>query len=519
MSVSVSGNRSGTSGTGAPVGGRPSRKSRERWSGGRCGTVVVPVGRRWAGNVADGTSGVLGDAATATVGTGCFALGHLPATEPPNRPRLPSSGPHLRREGDVTVTRPSASLARRLSLTDAVVVGLGAMIGAGVFAAPGPAAAAAGPWLLVGLALAALVAYANATSSAALAARYPEAGGTYVYARERLGGYWGFLAGFSFVVGKTASLAAMALTFGAYVAPSLARPIGIGAVVAMATVNYLGVEKTARLSRVIVALVLAVLAATVAASLLGGTATTAHLSGPSPAGPFGVLQAGGLLFFAFAGYARLATLGEEVRDPTTTIPRAIPRALGIVVVVYAVVLGAALLAVGPAALATSPAPLADAVEAGRFAALAPVVRVGAAIATAGVLLSLLAGVSRTALSMARRRELPGVLDAVHPTRRTPHRAEAAAAVLVCAIVLVADLRGAIGFSSFAVLTYYALANASAWTLPAQERRWPRWLAGLGLALCLLLAVTLPLVAVLGGLALLTVGSAAWLATRARRQRP
>jgi basic amino acid/polyamine antiporter, APA family len=414
--------------------------------------------------------------------------------------------------------RYSEELSRRLTTTDAVIIGLGAMIGAGVFAAPGPAAAAAGTWLLAGLALAALVAYCNATSSAQLAALYPEAGGTYVYARERLGDYWGFLAGWSFVVGKTASLAAMALTFGAYVSEDLARPLGIGAVVAMAVVNYLGVEKTARLSRVIVALILGALAVVVVASLTGGEAGVGNLAGDLPGGVWGILQSGGLLFFAFAGYARLATLGEEVRNPTVTIPKAIPIALGIVVVVYAVVLSAVLLAVGPDTMAASAAPLAAAVGAGRWEALTPVVRIGAAVAAAGVLLSLLAGISRTTLSMARRRELPGFLDAVHPTHRTPHRAEMTAAALVCAIVLVADLRGAIGFSSFAVLTYYALANASAWRLSDAERRWPRWLAGLGVGLCVLLAVTLPLVAVVGGLVLLTAGSFVWMATRRHHRR-
>lgn len=414
--------------------------------------------------------------------------------------------------------RHSEELARRLTTTDAVVIGLGAMLGAGVFAAPGPAAAAAGSWLLVGLGLAALVAYANATSSAQLAALHPEAGGTYVYARERLGGYWGFLAGWSFVVGKTASLAAMALTFGAYVAEDLARPLGIGAVVVMAVVNYLGVEKTARLTRVIVAVVAGALAVVVVASVTGADAGVGNLTSDLPGGVLGVLQSGGLLFFAFAGYARLATLGEEVQDPEVTIPRAIPIALGIVVVVYAVVLASVLLAVGPSTMAESSAPLASAVASGRFDALTPVVRVGAAVAAAGVLLSLLAGISRTALSMARRRELPGYLDAVHPKHRTPHRAEITAAAVVCAVVLVADLRGAIGFSSFAVLTYYALANASAWRLTAEERRWPRWLAGLGVVLCVLLALTLPLVAVVGGLALLATGSLTWLATRRARRR-
>lgn len=414
------------------------------------------------------------------------------------------------------MTRSSGGLARRLTTTDAVIIGLGAMIGAGVFAAPGPAAAVAGSWLLASLAIAAVVAYANATSSAQLAARYPESGGTYVYARKRLGEYWGFLAGWSFVVGKTASLAAMALTFGAYVSEDLARPVAVGAIVAMAAVNYRGVEKTARLTRVIVALVLATLAMVVAAALLGGNASTANLDLALPAGPFGIIQGAGLLFFAFAGYARLATLGEEVVDPETTIPRAIPIALGIVVAVYALVLGSVLLSIGPVQLASSSAPLADAVAAGRWAPVAPVVRIGAAIAAGGVLLSLLAGISRTALSMARRHELPAYLDAVHPRFRTPHRAEATVAVVVCAILLVADLRGAIGFSSFAVLIYYALANASACRLAADERRWPTWLAGLGVALCILLALTLPGMAVVGGLALLAVGSLVWVATRRNR---
>jgi APA family basic amino acid/polyamine antiporter len=415
------------------------------------------------------------------------------------------------------VSVPVAPLARRLGVTDAVVIGLGAMLGAGIFAAPGPAAAAAGSWLLVGLALAGIVAYANATSSAQLAALHPESGGTYVYARHRLGPYWGFLAGWSFVVGKTASLAAMALTFGTYISPDHARPVGIAAVAALTGVNYLGVHKTALLTRVIVAVVLAALTGTVAATILGGGVTTANLTSDLPGGVWGMLRSGGLLFFAFAGYARLATLGEEVKDPETTITRAIPLALGIVLVIYAVVLTSALLAVGPAVLAESPAPLAATVAAGNWSELVPLVRVGAAVASAGVLLSLLAGISRTALSMARRRELPAALDAVHPQYRTPHRAEITVAVIVCAVVALADLRQAIGFSSFAVLAYYALANASAWTLTDSERRWPKWLTALGVGLCGLLAVTLPLTSVLGGAALLVIGSLLWVTTRSRHR--
>jgi basic amino acid/polyamine antiporter, APA family len=421
-------------------------------------------------------------------------------------------------------------LARRLGTTDAVVIGLGSMLGAGVFAAVGPAAGAAGSWLLLGLLMAGLVAYANATSSAALAATYPESGGAYVYGRRRLGPFWGFLAGWAFLAGKLASCAAMALTVGSYAAPGLARPVALAGLAGVTVANYLGVAKTAAATRVIVAVVLAVLAAAVAGMLLGGQASPANLRwaggppGPLPGlppggGVGGLLQAAGLLFFAFAGYARVATLGEEVADPARTIPRAIPLALGIALAVYAVVCASALLAVGPAALAASRAPLAEAVAAGRLAVLEPAVRAGAAVASLGVLLSLLAGVSRTGFAMAANRDLPGPLAAVHPRNRVPHRAELAAAVLVGGMVVLVDVRGAIGFSSTLVLVYYAVANAAAWTLGRHRRRWPRWLAGVGLIGCLVLAASLPAASVAAGMAVLGVGAAVWLGRRAWRSGP
>ncbi len=167
----------------------------------------------------------------------------------------------------------------------------------------------------------------------------------------------------------------------------------------------------------------------------------------------------------------------------------------------------ALLAAGPEALAASPAPLATAVRAGTFDGLAPLVRAGGAVAALGVLLSLIAGVSRTAFAMAADGNLPRWLDAVHPTRRVPHHAELAAGALVTVLVLVADLRGAIGFSSFTVLTYYAIANASAWTLPGARRH--RALTALGLAGCVILACTLPAGSVVAGAAVLVAGAAVW----------
>ena len=404
-------------------------------------------------------------------------------------------------------------LARRLGLLDAVVIGLGAMIGAGVFAAAAPAADAAGSWLLAGLALAAAVAYCNATSSAQLAARYPESGGTYVYGRERLGPFWGWLAGWAFVAGKTASCAAMALTFATYAAPDWGRPLAAAAVVAVTAANYRGIRSTALVTRAALAVVLVALAAVVIGALAGGSASTGNLAGAGPVGVGGVLQSAGLLFFAFAGYARIATLGEEVADPARTIPRAISLALGVAVAVYLVVLASALLAAGPEALAGSRFPLVTAVRAGDLDGLAGAVRVGGAVASLGGLLALVAGVGRTAFAMGASGDLPRWLAAVHPVHRVPHRADLSVGALVLAVVLVADVRGAIGFSSFAVLAYYAVTNASAWTLPPGDRRWPRALAGAGLAGCALLALSLPSTSVVSGAGVLGVGALVWAVRR------
>jgi APA family basic amino acid/polyamine antiporter len=389
------------------------------------------------------------------------------------------------------VAEAPSRLARRLGVGDAVVVGLGSMLGAGVFTAFGPAARAAGAGIGLALVLAGLVAWCNATSSAALAAVHPESGGSYVYARRRLGTSWGVLAGAVFVTGKVASCAAMALTVGTYAAPDAARPVALAAVVALTLVNLAGVTRTVRVTRVLLAIVLAVLALVVVACLAGGEADAGRLDlGLGDEGALGLLEAAGILFFAFAGYARIATLGEEVVDPARTIPKAVPIALGATLVVYAVVLAAALAVLGPAGMAATDAPLAAAVDAGDLDALVPVVRAGAAVAALGVLVALLAGVARTAFAMAADGVLPRRLAAVAPRTAVPATAVAVVGLAVLALVAVADLRGALRGSSALVLLYYGLTNASALRLRPEERRWPRAWAVLGLAGCAALSVSL-----------------------------
>jgi APA family basic amino acid/polyamine antiporter len=405
------------------------------------------------------------------------------------------------------VTQPG--LARRLGTFDAVIIGLGSMLGAGVFAAFSPAAGVAGAGLLIGLAVAALVAYCNATASAQLAAEYPTSGGTYIYGRERLGPWWGFLAGWGFVIGKTASCAAMALTFAAYVAPpAWERPVAVAAVIVLATVNYYGITRTAALTKIIVAIVLATLALVVTASLSGTNATASVRSWDLLAGGwYGILQSAGLLFFAFAGYARIATMGEEVRDPERVIPRAILTALTIAVSIYLLVGASILVALGPAGVAASPTPLAAAVNVADWAWAGLPVRLGAAAAALGALLALIAGVGRTTLAMARHDDLPRWLAAVHERHQVPHHAEVAVAALVCVLILLTDLPTAIGFSSFGVLLYYLIANMAAYTQSSDRRRFPRILQIIGMLGCATLVLTLPLSAVVGGTLVFAVGTA------------
>jgi APA family basic amino acid/polyamine antiporter len=303
------------------------------------------------------------------------------------------------------------------------------------------------------------------------------------------------------------------LTAGAYLWPERDRWVAVGVVIAITLVNLGGLERTVAVTRVLLAVSLAALAAVLVSGWSSDAADLDRITPVATGDPYGVLQSAGFLFFAFAGYARIATLGEEVREPERTIPRAIPLALGSVLVLYAIV-GVTTLAVVPVGdIAASSAPLQLVVDAGPFDGLVPVVRVGAGIAALGVLLNLIPGVSRTTLAMARNRELPHWFAHVDAERALPVRAEVTVAAVVVGLVLILDLRSAIGVSGVAVLTYYAITNAAALRLGASERRWPRGVAVLGLVGCIVLVAALPPAAIASGLAVLALGVAVRAQTR------
>ena len=401
----------------------------------------------------------------------------------------------------------TATLQRRLGVLDAVTIGAGSMIGAGVFSAWGPATDAAGTGVLIGLVVAAVVAFCNATSSAQLAAVHPESGGTYVYARRQLSPTWGYLAGWGFVIGKTASCVAIALTAGAYLWPDHARLVGVGAVAAVAIVNLGGLTRTVLVTKALLAVALVTLGSVVIAGwstpddIAGTVDAHRHVAGRGVTG-----RRVPLLRVRRLRPHRHPRRGGP--QPGNHDPQGDPRALAGVLVVY-VVVGVTVLATLPTdAIAASDAPLGLVVTASRFDWLGPIVRIGAGIAALGVLLNLIPGVSRTVLAMARRRELPHWLATIDVRRSLPLRAEITVTAVVIALTATLDLRGAIGFSGVTILTYYAITNAACLTLPDDRRRWPRPIAVVGLAGCLTLAVMLPLTAVIAGSTVLVAGLAA-----------
>lgn len=362
------------------------------------------------------------------------------------------------------------------------------MLGAGVFVVWGPATAAAGSAVLVALPLAAAIAALNAASTTRLAMRHPVSGGAYAYGRAELGPAAGFSAGFLFLLGKTASVAAIALVGGSYLWPGFERPVAVGLVIVLVALNATGVRSTAIVSAVAAAAVIGVLVAVLGVSL--PDADVARLAGE--AHPLGVLPAAGLIFFAFAGYARVATLGEEVRDPVRVLPRAVLLAVGIVFVLSAATLVALLAGLGVQGLAAATAPVAE---------LAPpgwelVLRAAAGLACIGSLAGVLAGLSRTGLAMARDGELPSALANVSRRTATPVVSDVSVAIVAVVGVLLLEPVQVIGISACAVLGYYAIAHLAA-LRAGPELGLGRGIPIAGLAGCLLVAATTSWPALLG----------------------
>jgi APA family basic amino acid/polyamine antiporter len=400
-------------------------------------------------------------------------------------------------------------LRRDLGLLDAIGIGFGAIIGAGIFVVTGVAAGVAGPALLVGLLLAAVAATANALTSAQLAAEYPHAGGTYEYGYRLLGPWAGFVAGWMFLASKIAAAGTVALGLAGYLeslVPALSpRLAAVGAVAAFTVVNYVGARRSSRVNLAIVSVSIGALVLFMCAG--ASSVQLSNMRPFAPAGWRGTLEAAALLFFAYTGYARIATLAEEVRDPSRIIPRAIVFTMAGAVLLYLGVATVALGAIGADALAATRAPLRAAAEAFAPAWTAPVVAVGGVTAMLGVILSQLLGLSRMVFAMARRGDLPRVLAHVHPRYAVPGRAVLAVGAAAALVAATGTLRSVAAAASFTILVYYGIANVAALRMPRRARRYSDLVPGLGGVGCLVLALSLTPRTIATGLVVLLAGVA------------
>jgi APA family basic amino acid/polyamine antiporter len=426
------------------------------------------------------------------------------------------------------------TLRREVGLGGAVMMGLGSIVGTGVFVSIGIAAGIAGPALLVGIVLAALVAGANGMSSAQLAANHPVSGGTYEYGYRFLSPVLGFTAGWMFLVAKSASAATAALGFSGYLleavglAPGgLLVPLALGAILALTLVVLTGIRRSSITNIVIVSVTLLTLLAFVVSS--APTAVTAAGENLTPffanaGGPISLrdlLFATALLFVAYTGYGRIATLGEEVTNPRRTIPRAIVTTLVVTMTLYVLVAAAGVGSVGAGTLSeaarTQAAPLEVAARQVGVPGMPVVVTVGAVTAMLGVLLNLLLGLSRVLLAMGRRTDMPALFARLDRRGVTPTAAVIAVALLIGGLALIGDVRTTWSFSAFTVLIYYAITNLAALYIPADGRIFPKWISVAGLIGCLSLAAFVEPRVLAVGLGVIALG-VAWHLVAARLRR-
>ena len=378
---------------------------------------------------------------------------------------------------------------RTLTLQNSLFLGLSSMIGAGLFVNIAPTAVISSYSLILGLVIASFLAFANASSSAQLARVYPETGGTYLYARKILGNNASLFSGIVFIVGKIISSIAIALTFGNYLMPSYPKTSGVMLVLLVGIISYFGATKTASVARWFVYSVVGILMFYIFSIT---TSTSFNFSIPISEGLSleTLLISSSIWFFAFTGYSRLATFGEEVRNPEKIIPKAILTGLGLTVTIYFLVTYITLGIVDPSIIQNSSTPLKVAFDLSRFSNFSFLISIASTIATGSVLLALIPGISRVAVAMSRDKYLPISLSKIHKKYNSAYIADVSIAFIVVLGILTVDVIEAIKLSSFFILLYYSLTNLSVIKLEKSQRLYSILIPYFGLLGCLLLASSL-----------------------------
>lgn len=398
-------------------------------------------------------------------------------------------------------------LLRLLTLKDAVAVGLGAIIGAGIFVVTGIAAGVSGPAFIIGLMIAGIIATFNALSSAQLAAIYPHSGGTYEYGYILINPTFGFSAGWMFLLSKLSAAGVVAIGFGSYfyqLVP-IASPItfSVSAVILLTAANFFGIKKAGILNLTIVAITLLSLLYLVFSGI--PEVNSENFKPFAPFGIVGIAEAAALLFFAFTGYARIATLAEEVTEPKKTIPKAIIITTITAIFLYAAVSIVAIGVIGTESMANSKSPLQLVANALSAPAISTIITIGASTAMLGVLLSQILGVSRVMLAMGRRHDLPPFFKTIHNQYRVPHIGIIITGAIILLLTVIGTFEFIVRSATFTILLYYSITNIAALKQPQSDRMYARIIPVLGLIGCLVMSVSLPLKVMISGVGLLVSG--------------
>ena len=384
------------------------------------------------------------------------------------------------------------NFSRTLTKRNSLYLGLSSMIGAGLFYNLAPTSKISSYSSILGLLLASTLAFANASSSAQLASLYPQTGGTYLYANTVLGVLPGNIAGIVFILGKTVSCVAIALTLGNYISPIYGKELGVGLSVIVFLIGYKGITKTAALARWFVLIVISILAFFCISILMTPSTNIAIplLEGFSTSNLF---LSAAIWFFAFTGYSRLATYGEEIKNPETIIPSSILTGLGITVTIYLFVNWLSLAIIGPEVVANSNTPLLVAMDVSVMSDFSFLIVFASTIATASVFLALLPAISRIYVAMSRDGILPNMFSKIHNKNNSAYVSELFVLLTVVVGIYTINITNAIKLSAFFILIYYSLTNLSVINLEKNQRLYPVSIAYYGLLMCMVLGFSLVLI--------------------------
>ena len=399
-------------------------------------------------------------------------------------------------------------LKREMGLFGATTLGIGAIVGSGIFIVTGIVAGITGPAMIISIILAGIIALFSAVSVAELGRCYPEEGGTYIYARNLISPYAGFIAGWIWVFSNIFVGAAVSLGFAQYfftIFPQI--PVKVVATIVCLIflyLNYTGLKGSVLANNLLVIVKVLVLILFV---VIGTFFFHVDNMMPfTPHGAYGILPGAALIFFAYTGFARVTIMAEEVHDPETTIPQSIYIALGISTVLYILVSLVALGLTGASRLAGSGSPLADAIAVTGIPGIAAAVALGAMVATASVLLTTILGISRIVFAMGRAGDIPESFAAIHPSYRTPTRAILITGACMIVALVFADLAFVVSVSTFAMLLYYGIANLAALKIPERNTKYPPWVFVIGAISCLALMAFLSVESIIIGIIGIALGT-------------